>query len=94
MLGHGEEELERSPRVIEALLGRNIVYVACGVAHTIALSGKITQWPPAIILAAIFSDTVHRGGRTLIMFTILLYGNFHTFLYVLTHMKSYRGDQC
>jgi len=40
MLGHGEEELERSPRVIEALLGRNIVYVACAVAHTIALSGK------------------------------------------------------
>lgn len=41
MLGHGEEELERSPRVIEALLGRNIVYVACAVAHTIALSGKL-----------------------------------------------------
>ena len=41
MLGHGEEELERSPRVIEALLGRNIVYIACGVAHTIALSGKL-----------------------------------------------------
>ena len=41
MLGHGEEELERSPRVIEALLGRNIVYVSCAVAHTIALSGKM-----------------------------------------------------
>ena len=41
MLGHGEEELERSPRVIEALLGRNIIFVACGVAHTIALSGKL-----------------------------------------------------
>lgn len=46
MLGHGEEELERSPRVIEALLGRNIVYVACGVAHTIALSddGEVFSW--------------------------------------------------
>lgn len=41
MLGHGEEELERSPRVVEALLGRNIVYVACGIAHTIALSGRL-----------------------------------------------------
>jgi len=39
MLGHGEEEMERIPRVINALLGRNIIYIVCGVAHTIALSG-------------------------------------------------------
>jgi len=39
MLGHGEEEIEKTPRVINALLGRNIIYIVCGVAHTIALSG-------------------------------------------------------
>ena len=39
MLGHKDEDDERWPRVVESLLGRDIVMVACGVAHTIALSG-------------------------------------------------------
>jgi len=40
MLGHKDEFDERLPRVVESLLGRDIVMVACGVAHTIALSGE------------------------------------------------------
>ena len=40
MLGHKDEDSERLPRVVEALLGRDIVMVACGAAHTMALSGE------------------------------------------------------
>ena len=40
MLGHKDEFDEKLPRVVESLLGRDIVMVACGVAHTIALSGE------------------------------------------------------
>ena len=40
MLGHKDEDNEKLPRVVESLLGRDITMVACGVAHTIALSGE------------------------------------------------------
>ena len=43
MLGHKDEYSERLPRVVGALLGRDIVMVACGVAHTMALSGEHTH---------------------------------------------------
>ena len=39
MLGHKDEDDERVPRVVESLLGRDIVMAACGVAHTMALGG-------------------------------------------------------
>lgn len=39
-LGHKEDEKEMCPRVVEALLGRNITMVACGMAHTMALSSE------------------------------------------------------
>ena len=41
-LGHGEEEEELVPRVVEALLGRDIRKLACGHEHTLAVSGKIS----------------------------------------------------
>lgn len=41
MLGHGEDTEERDPRVVEALLGKDIRKVACGASHTIALSSKL-----------------------------------------------------
>ena len=40
MLGHKDEDDERVPRVVESLLGRDIVMAACGVAHTMALGGE------------------------------------------------------
>ena len=40
MLGHKDEDSEKLPRVVESLLGRDIVMAACGVSHTLALSGK------------------------------------------------------
>ena len=40
MLGHKDEDNEKLPRVVESLLGRDISMVACGVAHTMALSGE------------------------------------------------------
>ena len=40
MLGHKDEDDEKLPRVVESLLGRDISMVACGVKHTIALSGQ------------------------------------------------------
>lgn len=40
MLGHKDEDQEMLPRVVESLLGRDIVMVACGISHTIALSGE------------------------------------------------------
>lgn len=40
MLGHKDEDDERVPRVVESLLGRDIVMAACGVAHTMALGGR------------------------------------------------------
>ncbi|KAK3751866.1 hypothetical protein QZH41_009679, partial [Actinostola sp. cb2023] len=46
MLGHGEDTEELSPRVVEALLGRDIRKVACGTSHTVALSkdGSVFSW--------------------------------------------------
>lgn len=38
-LGHGEETEELVPRVVEALLGRNVRQVACGTEHTLAVTG-------------------------------------------------------
>ena len=38
-LGHGEEEEELVPRVVEALLGRDIRKLACGHEHTLAVTG-------------------------------------------------------
>ena len=43
MLGHKDEDNEILPRVVESLLGRDIVTVACGVHHTIALSGEFSS---------------------------------------------------
>ena len=43
MLGHKDEDNEKLPRVVESLLGRDIVSAACGVSHTIALSGEYTN---------------------------------------------------
>ena len=39
MLGHKDEDEEKLPRVVESLLGTDIVMLACGVYHTMALSG-------------------------------------------------------
>jgi len=41
MLGHGEDAEEMAPRVVEALLGRDIRKIACGTSHTLALSSKL-----------------------------------------------------
>ncbi len=41
MLGHKDEDDEMLPRVVESLLGRDIVMLACGVFHTMALSGEL-----------------------------------------------------
>ena len=38
-LGHKEDSRELQPRVVDALLGHNIVMLACGAAHTMALGG-------------------------------------------------------
>ncbi len=43
MLGHKDEDDEMLPRVVESLLGRDIVMLACGVYHTMALSGERTS---------------------------------------------------
>ena len=40
-LGHKEDEKEMWPRVVEALLEKNITMVACGTAHTMALSSEL-----------------------------------------------------
>ena len=47
MLGHKDEDDERVPRVVESLLGRDIVMAACGVAHTVALGGMYLDVFPA-----------------------------------------------
>lgn len=52
-LGHGEEEEELVPRVIEALLGRDIRQVACGHEHTLAVS----------VTGEVFSMGSGRGGK-------------------------------
>ena len=39
-LGHKDDDNELVPRIVESFLGRNIVMLACGSAHTMALSGK------------------------------------------------------
>ena len=41
MLGHKDGDDEKVPRVVESLLGRDIIMAACGVAHTMALGGEI-----------------------------------------------------
>lgn len=43
MLGHKDEDNEMLPRVVESLLGRDIGMVACGVSHTMALSGMCDE---------------------------------------------------
>ena len=40
MLGHKDEDDEKVPRVVESLLGKDVVLVACGVAHTMAVGGE------------------------------------------------------
>ena len=42
MLGHGESDKEALPRVVEALLGRDIVEFALGSKHMMAVSGECT----------------------------------------------------
>ena len=39
MLGHKDEDDEKCPRVVESLLGKDIIMAACGVAHTMAVGG-------------------------------------------------------
>ena len=38
MLGHGEETEEITPRVVEALLGRDVRKISCGTEHMLAVS--------------------------------------------------------
>ena len=40
VLGHGESDKEALPRVVEALLGRDIVQFALGSKHMMAISGE------------------------------------------------------
>jgi len=42
-LGHGEESDEYAPRVLEALLGHDVVQVAAGTAHTVAVTGTAVR---------------------------------------------------
>lgn len=46
MLGHKDEDSERLPRVVESLLGRDIVMIACGISFTMALTvtGEVFSW--------------------------------------------------
>lgn len=46
MLGHGENGEENVPRIVEALLSKDIWKVACGVTHTITLTseGEVFSW--------------------------------------------------
>eukprot|EP00033_Pygsuia_biforma_P002197 GCRY01002435.1.p1 GENE.GCRY01002435.1~~GCRY01002435.1.p1 ORF type:complete len:616 (+),score=164.16 GCRY01002435.1:108-1955(+) len=46
MLGHGDESGCRLPKVVEALLGHDVVRVSCGGSHTAALtqSGRLFTW--------------------------------------------------
>eukprot|EP00794_Sanderia_malayensis_P003524 gene3523-4025_t len=46
MLGHGEETEETIPRVVEALLGRDVRKIACGTEHMLAVSssGELFSW--------------------------------------------------
>ena len=53
-LGHGEEEEELVPRVVEALLGRDIRKLACGYEHTLAVSG-IVRYDENILLFLVMS---------------------------------------
>ena len=45
-LGHGEEEEELVPRVVKAILGKDIHMVACGTEHTMVItdSGETFSW--------------------------------------------------
>ena len=38
-LGHKDDSSELIPRIVESFLGHNIVMLACGSAHTLALNG-------------------------------------------------------
>ena len=38
-LGHKDDSSELIPRIMESFLGHNIVMLACGSAHTLALRG-------------------------------------------------------
>ena len=40
VLGHGENDNESAPKVVESLLGRNIVHFAMGQKHMMAVSGE------------------------------------------------------
>jgi len=46
MLGHGEETEEVTPRVVEALLGRDVRQISCGAEHMLAVtsSGELFSW--------------------------------------------------
>lgn len=46
MLGHGENGEENVPRAVDALVSKDILKVACGVTHTIAVSkqGEVFSW--------------------------------------------------
>jgi len=41
MLGHKDEDREPLPRVVESFLGQDVVMAACGISHTLALSGEL-----------------------------------------------------
>ena len=45
-LGHGDEDDQFDPRVVQSLLGKEIRAVACGPSHTAALnaSGEVSTW--------------------------------------------------
>ena len=67
MLGHKDEDSEKVPRVVESLLGRDIVMVACGVAHTIAVGGMYIHiyalsLPPSLSLCAVSGEVYSWGS--------------------------------
>ena len=45
-LGHGDEDDQVDPRVVQTLLGKEVRIVACGPSHTAALnaSGELFTW--------------------------------------------------
>lgn len=64
MLGHGEETEEVTPRVVEALLGRDVRQISCGTEHILAVTCKYSSG--VYILATLYFKILLRNNGTIL----------------------------
>lgn len=82
-LGHGDSLTLDSPKIIEALLAKRVFYVACGSAHSAAITsnGELYTWGQGQYGRLGHGDEISQYTPKLVSFQFYIILNDNDFIY-------------